>query len=160
MTAPQLRRRHVQLIREPASAAEARRQVRAIIRAWRLPVDPDVAALLTSDLVTCIIAGGTGPVVALAVSRQNDHLRVCASDTAWDPWPAEEPAANQTRPGLALIAALSAGWGCYRTSAGPAAFFTLALRPSPAHAPMPRKGDDEIWAERVAVPLPLASPVS
>lgn len=128
---PQLRRRHIQLIREPASVAQARRQVRSIVGGWRIPVDPDIAVLLTSDLVTAIITRGTGAVVALAVSCPDDHLRIEASDTSWNPWPAHDPATAAPEPGLALLAALSAGWACYRTSAGPAAYFTLAL----AHGP-------------------------
>jgi len=121
-------RRHVQLPREPASAAEARRQVRATIRDWRIPVDPDLAVLLTSDLVTSVITGGTGPVVGLAISCPGSQLRIGVSDTDWDPWPAKDPAAV---PGLPLVAALSASWDCYRTSAGPGAYFTLALKHAP-----------------------------
>ena len=36
----------------PAAAAAARHRVRAALAAWRPPVDPDIAILLTSDLVT------------------------------------------------------------------------------------------------------------
>ena len=36
----------VRLTREPAAAGEARRQVRAVISAWRVPVDPDIAVLI------------------------------------------------------------------------------------------------------------------
>ncbi len=129
---PQPRRRHIQLPREPASAGAARRQVRTIIRGWRIPVDADIVVLLASDLVTSIITGGTGPVVALSVSCPGDYLRIGASDTSWTPWPAEDPA--EARPGLALVATLSADWCCYRTSAGPAAYFTLAFQPGPERA--------------------------
>jgi hypothetical protein len=130
-------RRHVQLPREPSSAAVARREVRAIVRAWRLPVDPDIAVLLASDLTTSVITDGTGPVVALAISCPGDHLRIAASDTSWTPWPTEDPAVAAARPGFALIAALSADWGCYRTSAGPAAYFTLTLTSAPERATVP-----------------------
>ena len=48
----ELLRRRVLLAREPLAAGQARSQVRAAIRAWAVPVDPDIAILLTSDLVT------------------------------------------------------------------------------------------------------------
>jgi hypothetical protein len=134
---PQLRRRHIQLPREPASAAAGRRQVRAAIRAWRLPVDPDIAVLLASDLITSVITAGTGPVIALAVSCPGDHLRIGVSDTSWTPWPTEALAVAKARPGLALVAALSADWACYRTSGGPAAYFTLTFVSAPERVKVP-----------------------
>jgi hypothetical protein len=148
---PPMRRRHIQLPREPASAAAARRQVRAIIRIWRLPVDPDIAVLLTSDLITSVITAGTGPVVGLGVSCPGDHLRIGASDTSWTPWPAEDPAAAEARPGLALVAALSADWACYRTSAGPAAYFTLTFMPAPQRVTLPACPDGRRTGRRRAV---------
>ena len=36
------------MTREAGPAAEARRQVRSIIRGWEVPVDPDIAVLLTT----------------------------------------------------------------------------------------------------------------
>jgi len=36
----ELHQRRILMTRRPAAAAEARRQVRAIIRAWQVPVDP------------------------------------------------------------------------------------------------------------------------
>ena len=48
----ELRQRRVRLATGPAAAAEARGQVRAAICAWDVPVDPDVAVLLVSELVT------------------------------------------------------------------------------------------------------------
>ena len=117
-----------QLAREPASAAIARRQVRTLIRAWRLGVDPDIAVLLTSDLVTTIIGAGAGRTIALAASCSRGLLRIGASDSSWIP-PAT-PRVTVPGPGLALVATLSANWGFYQTSAGPAAYFTLSGQPS------------------------------
>jgi len=117
-----------QLAREPASAAIARRQVRTLIRAWRLGVDPDIAVLLTSDLVTAIIKAGTGRTIALAAGCSRGFLRIGASDSSWIP--AATPAVTVPGPGLALVATLAASWGFYQTSAGPAAYFTLASQPS------------------------------
>src|SRR5258706_300595 len=56
----ELHQRRLRLIRKPTSVAEARNQVRAVIRTWKVPVDPDIALLLTSDLVTSAITHGDG----------------------------------------------------------------------------------------------------
>ena len=53
--------RRVRLTAGPAAAGEARRQVRAAISAWEIPVDPDVVALLTSELVTNAITHEANP---------------------------------------------------------------------------------------------------
>ena len=39
-----------------------------------------------------------------------------------------ETATPQTGPGLALVAALSAAWGCFHAPAGKAVYFTLAFQ--------------------------------
>ena len=69
-----LRPRRIALPAGPAAAAEARRQVRTAICTWGIPVDPDVAILLTSELVTNAIlheASGT-------VTFHDDYRRVAA----------------------------------------------------------------------------------
>ncbi len=58
----------VRLTTGPAAAAEARSQVRAAICAWDLPVDLDVAVLLTSELVTNAIRHEPGGTVMLVIS--------------------------------------------------------------------------------------------
>ncbi len=63
----ELHRRRVRLTREPAAAAEARGHVRAVIRAWKVPVDPDIAVLLASDLVTDAITHGNGETITLVI---------------------------------------------------------------------------------------------
>ena len=63
----ELHQRRFRLTREPTAAAEARSQVRAVIRAWKVPVDPDIAVLLTSDLVTSVIMHGNGETITLAI---------------------------------------------------------------------------------------------
>ncbi len=47
-----LRSRRVLLAAGPAAVPEARRRVRAAIRSWEIPVGPEAAVLLTSELVT------------------------------------------------------------------------------------------------------------
>ncbi len=129
----QLHLRRVRLTAGPAAAAEARRQVRAAIRAWDLPADPDTAALLTSELVTNAIRHEPGRTVTLAVTCTDDKLRVEVHDTSrFLPVLADCPADAEAGRGLLLVAALSAEWGCYRTPAGKAVYFTLAFRPGPA----------------------------
>ena len=113
----------------PAAAAEARSYVRAAICAWGVPVDPYVAALLTSELVTNAIRHEAGDTVKLFISCSCGHLRVYVHDTSRT-WPAPlnaGPGAEAGR-GLMLVASLATDWGVYRTPGGKAVYFTLALQ--------------------------------
>jgi hypothetical protein len=126
----ELQQRRFRLIREPAAAAEARGQVRAVIRAWKVPVDPDIAVLLTSDLVTNAIMHGNGETVMLVIRCSRGHLRIDVYDTSRSlPMGAGEPSGTENRRGLALVAALSTEWGSFRTPAGEAVYFTLPFQP-------------------------------
>jgi anti-sigma regulatory factor (Ser/Thr protein kinase) len=126
----ELHQRRLRLTREPTAAAEARSQVRAVIRAWKVPVDPDIAVLLTSDLVTNAITHGDGETVTLAIRCSRGHLRIDVYDTSRSlPMAVDEPAGTQTGRGLVLVAALSTEWGSFRTPAGEAVYFTLAFQP-------------------------------
>jgi hypothetical protein len=123
----------VRLTTGPAAAGEARGQVQATIYAWSVPVDTDVAVLLTSELVTNAIKQRTGGPVRLGIQCTRDQLRVEVHDTSASlpvlmNTPADAPAGR----GLALVANLSAEWGSYRTPAGKAVYFTLAFQPDPA----------------------------
>jgi len=130
----ELHHRRIQLTREPAAAAEARGEVRAVIRAWKVPVDPDIAVLLTSDLVTDAIMHGDGETVTLAVRCFRGHLRVGVYDTPPSFPAAGEPAVTEAGRGLVLVAALSTEWGSFRTVAGKARYFTLAFQPDRSRA--------------------------
>ena len=112
----------------PAAAAEARSHVRAAIDAWGVPVDPYVAALLTSELVANAIRYEAGETVKLFVTCSCGHLRVYVHDTSRS-WPVqiEAPVDAEAGRGLMLVASLSTDWGYYRTPAGKAVYFTLAL---------------------------------
>jgi hypothetical protein len=117
------------MTRRPAAAAEARRQVRAIVRAWELPVDPDIAVLLTSDLVTHAIVHWDSETITLAVRCSREQLRVDVYDTSLPlPMAVDEQAGRQFRPGLALVASLSAEWGSFLTFTGKAMYFALAFQ--------------------------------
>ncbi len=120
----------VRLTTGPAAAAEARSQVRAAICAWDVPVDPSVAVLLTSELVTNAIRHEAGETVTLAITCSCGQLRVDVHDTSCSmPVLVDAPADAETGRGLILVATLSAEWGFYRTPAGKAVYFTLAFQP-------------------------------
>ena len=124
-----LRQRRVRLTREPAAAAKARSQVRAVIGAWRVPVDPDIAVLLTSDLVTNAITHGDGKTLTLAIRCSCGHLRIDVYDMSRSlPMAVDEPAIKETGHGLVLVAALSTEWGSFLTPAGKVVYFTLAFQ--------------------------------
>jgi hypothetical protein len=133
----ELYQRRVRLTREPAAAAEARSQVRAAIGDWKVPVDPDIAVLLASDLVTDAIMHGDGATLTLAIRCSRGRLRIDVYDKS-RPLPAgvAEPAGTRAGSGLVLVAALSTEWGSFRTPAGKAMYFTLALQPD-----LPPDGD-------------------
>jgi anti-sigma regulatory factor (Ser/Thr protein kinase) len=121
-----------------AAAAVARSVVEDAVRAWRVPVDPDVAVLLTSELVTNAVTHGTptpGTFVLLTIVCDAVALRVEVHDGS-DDLPVLDtglldagPVEAETGRGLLLVTSLSAEWGFYRTPAGKAVYFTLELPP-------------------------------
>ena len=120
----------VRLTTGPAAAAEARGQVRAAIRAWDIPVDPDVAVLLTSELVTNAIGHEPGDTIMLAITCSFGQLRVDVHDASRTlPVLVDAPVDAEAGRGLMLVATLSATWGMYRTPAGKAVYFVLAFEP-------------------------------
>jgi serine/threonine-protein kinase RsbW len=126
----ELHRRRVRLTTGPGAAAEARRQVRAAICTWDVPVDPDVAVLLTSELVTNAIRHEASGIVTLAIDCSCRQLRVDVFDSSCLlPVVVDAPADAETGRGLLLVATMAADWGFYRTPAGKAVYFTLAFAP-------------------------------
>ncbi|HEY3877935.1 MAG TPA: ATP-binding protein [Trebonia sp.] len=125
----------IPLIADLAAAAAARSVVEDAIRAWRVPVDADVAVLLTSELVTNAVTHGApaaGRFVLLTIVCEAAGLRVDVHDGSGD-LPVLGDAAGdgdsaeaETGRGLLLVTSLSAEWGFYRTPAGKAVYFTLA----------------------------------
>ena len=125
----ELHQRRLRLARKPTAAAEARSHIRTVIGAWQVPVDPDIAVLLTSDLVTNAINYGDGETITLAIRCGHGHLRIDVYDTSCSlPTAADESAQTAGR-GLVLVAALSTAWGSFRTPAGKAMYFALAFQP-------------------------------
>lgn len=126
----ELSQHRVRLAAGPAAAGEARSQVRAAIWAWGVPVDPEIAVLLTSELVTNAITCEPGGEVALIVSLSCGQLRVDVHDPSSSlPLLVESAADAETGRGLMLVASLATEWGFYRTLAGKAVYFTLAFQP-------------------------------
>ena len=122
----------------PAAAGEARRRVRAAIRSWPVPVEEDVALLLTSELVTNAVRHEAGQAVMLVINCSSGRLRVDVHDTSRSlPAVADVPADAETGRGLLLVETLSDEWGFYRTPAGKAVYFTLVSQPGPARAGEP-----------------------
>jgi anti-sigma regulatory factor (Ser/Thr protein kinase) len=129
----QLHQWRVPLCAGPAAAAEARKQVRAAIWAWDVSVDPDVAILLVSELVTNAIRHETDVTIMLAISCSRGELRVDVHDTSCSlPVVMDAAGDAETGRGLLLVATLSAEWGFYRTPTGKAVYFTLTSEPGRA----------------------------
>jgi len=119
----------VRLSAGPIAVPEARSQVGTVISAWDVPVDPSVAVLLTSELVTNAIRHEAGGTVTLSVTCSRARLRVDVHDTSLLlPVLMEAPADAEAGRGLMLVAALSDQWGVYPTPAGKAVYFTLGFR--------------------------------
>lgn len=125
----------ISLCAGPAAAAEARSLVRAAIGAWHVPVDADVAALLTSELVTNAIRYEKGDTIKLFIASSCGHLRVYVHDTSRAaPVPLDVPAEAEAGRGLMLVHSLSTEWGHYRTPRGKAVYFTLKFEHDPGLA--------------------------
>ena len=122
----QLNHCRVRLAASPAAAGEARSQVLAAIRDWGIPVDPDTAVLLTSELVTNAITHEAGESITLGIRCLSGRLRVDVYDTSRSfPVVSVAPGDAEAGRGLMLVATLAAEWGFYRTPAGKAVYFTL-----------------------------------
>ena len=132
--------RVVRLASRLSAVSAARAEVEAAICAWCVAVDPDVAALLTSELVTNAVThaaaqpdrdarrAGAAEAVLLVIAADDAGLRVDVHDGSvalpvLTDCPAEEDA--ETGRGLLLVTTLSADWGFYRTPGGKAVYFTL-----------------------------------
>jgi anti-sigma regulatory factor (Ser/Thr protein kinase) len=138
-------RRFVRLATRLSAVAVARDEVAAAISAWSVQVDPDIAILLTSELVTNAVThasasangsaagrGMTREAVLLVIAADDAGLRVDVHDGSGDlpvvsGYAAEADA--ETGRGLLLVTSLSAEWGFYRTPGGKAVYFTLEVQP-------------------------------
>ena len=139
--------RVVRLASRLSAVAAARTEVETAICAWCVAVDPDVAILLTSELVTNAVTHATphasrngraarraaaAEAVLLVIAADDAGLRVDVHDGSGDlPVLADCPADAdaETGRGLLLVTSLSADWGFYRTPGGKAVYFTLEAQP-------------------------------
>jgi hypothetical protein len=129
----ELRHRRVRLSTGSAAAAHAAGHVRAAIAEWRVPVDQGVAGILASDLIINAVTNGAGESLMLAIRCSATQFRVEIHDASvhGDSWETAPSDASAER-GLLLAAALAAESGHYRTPAGRAVFYALALAPRAA----------------------------
>src|SRR5580693_1357867 len=129
----ELRHRRVRLSTGSAAAAHAAGHVRAAIAEWQVPVDQGVAGILASDLIINAVTNGAGETLMLAIRCSATQFRVEIHDASvhGDSWETAASDADAER-GLLLAAALAAESGHYRTPAGRAVFYTLALAPRAA----------------------------
>jgi anti-sigma regulatory factor (Ser/Thr protein kinase) len=130
-------RHRVTLRADPFAVAEARRQVKAAVLYWRVPVDIEVAELLVSELVTNAIThdgvhrqGGAGGTLTLAMHGGQRQFRVDVYDASTAPPVLSDgaPRDAESGRGLMLVDSLSTTWGSYPTATGKAVYFTLAFR--------------------------------
>jgi anti-sigma regulatory factor (Ser/Thr protein kinase) len=145
----------LRLAARPAAVREARSQVRAAVSSWDVPVDPDIAVLLTSELMTNAVRHEPGGAVTLVIARSCDQLRVEVHDTA-RAWPvlADARATSETGRGLLLVAKMSAGWGVCRTLTGKAVYFVLAFQPEGAERSADSRQRHPSAAAARAMPAP------
>ena len=116
---------HVRLAIGPPAAGEARRHDGAVIEAWQVPVEADVAILLASDAIRHDTACQEAP--QLVVSWAGDELLVEVHDKSRStPVPVEAPLDAEAGRGLMLLSSLSTEWGYRETVSGKAVYFTLA----------------------------------
>jgi anti-sigma regulatory factor (Ser/Thr protein kinase) len=113
---------------DPADVAQARRAVREALRRWELDLDPDVVALLVSELVTNALVHGRPPM-ELRASRVGGGLRVEVLDGEGERRPRRRsvrPAADDPHGrGLTIVSALASRWGTAPSPGGKAVWFEL-----------------------------------
>jgi anti-sigma regulatory factor (Ser/Thr protein kinase) len=114
-----------QLTPDPISARAARQLIEAALQRWGDDDSTEVAALLTTELVTNAIVHARTDF-ALRVATDPGRLRVAVSDSSRDP-PRLIPIGDTEEHGrgLHLVDALSASWGVDWTPDGKVVWFEL-----------------------------------
>ncbi|WP_079064124.1 ATP-binding protein [Streptomyces sp. NRRL F-4489] len=118
------------------AVGEVRRELRELLDRWappdgRAPADPEVAVLLTSELVTNALLHTEGGAVVTA--RVTDRLRVEVRDfAARRPEPRAPSAAGTSGRGLMLVRALADDWGIRPEGNGKCVWFELGGGGGPA----------------------------
>jgi anti-sigma regulatory factor (Ser/Thr protein kinase) len=145
VAAQHLRTLRVSLPAHPASAAIARRRVKAVIRAWDLDIDAYVGALLTSELVTNALRHGLreNETIQLVITSADNWMRVYVYDSSRsEPVPLHAPLDAEAGRGLTLLDHLSGNWGFQQTAAGKAVYFTLE---ADEETPTTDVARDDLW---------------
>lgn len=126
----------IELVSSSTAPAEARQQVRAVLRVWGVPVEAETAELLTSELVTNAFLHDAGEWIALSIRCCHGMLRVDVHDSASGlpvqqapPGSPETTAADDAENGrgLTIVETLADEWGFYRTATGKAVYFALSF---------------------------------
>lgn len=95
--------------------SQARRAVRQVLVAWRLPGLVDSVVLAVSELVTNALRHGRPPV-HLVLHRHRDRVRLEVHDARPTPLPSERLHATseaESGRGLAIVNALAVDVGCH-----------------------------------------------
>jgi anti-sigma regulatory factor (Ser/Thr protein kinase) len=117
---------------EPASAGAARRFVHDVLRDSFHASDIEVAALLTSELVTNAVLHAGTPV-ELVVRCIDGCVQVEASDTGpHAPRQLAWAAGSESGRGMAIVTALSDEWGVLPTAQGKTVWFRCHASQSPS----------------------------
>jgi anti-sigma regulatory factor (Ser/Thr protein kinase) len=150
VAAQHLRTLRIRLPAHPASAAAARRHVKAAIRAWDLDIDAYVAALLVSELITNALTYGLreDETIQLVITSADNWIRVSVHDSSRsEPVLVHAPLDAEDGRGLTLLANLSANWGFQKTATGKAVYFTLKAE-ADEERPTDGARDDHWWLPR------------
>ena len=127
-----LQHRRIRLDSDPRSVAEARKQISVALAVWNVPVDPETAALLVSELVTNAVthdgAGAGGIMIAIRVARRRLRVDVHDTSSALPEPELDAPPDAEAGRGLLLVDTLADEWGFYRTPGGKAVYFALEFR--------------------------------
>ncbi|MET7400287.1 STAS domain-containing protein [Dactylosporangium sp. NPDC005572] len=116
---PGPRRISADLPGEPAATHLAREFVDRACARWRIRALTDHAALIATELVANAVQHArTAAVISLALRRHHLHLSVRDGSQ-------ERPRRSSDGYGMLIIEALSAGWGCVRTTDGKVVWTTL-----------------------------------
>jgi anti-sigma regulatory factor (Ser/Thr protein kinase)/anti-anti-sigma regulatory factor len=122
---------------DPTAPGEARQAVRRAGAGWGLPVGlTERVAQVASELVTNVVEHAGTPGV-LTVSRRSHVLHIAVRDGSRAP-PLMRPPSDALGYGLALIDALSSGWGTRTVPDGKVVWATLRVWPARANGPRPR----------------------
>jgi serine phosphatase RsbU (regulator of sigma subunit)/anti-sigma regulatory factor (Ser/Thr protein kinase) len=121
-----------------SSVSGARRFVRDALRGWALDTLVDDALLLVSELVTnAVVHAGT--LTEVSCTRRRDGVQIDVTDRYPGRWlPMAPPIAGDDAEGgrgLALAAALAAGWGVAYTHTSKRVWFVLGAEAGPGDAP-------------------------